>query len=306
MMVTRIQRSRTSLHGRSSRLAVAVLLAAAMVVSSWILSSNAERTVLATHPADSTEGGLTIRVSVPQAPVPAGTRVMDIALSEVTYPIDQLPEGAISDLSPYGTSTTLVALPAKLPIFLENLSKVGYGSNAVIERIPPGFRAMTMPVDTTSAVEGWARAGSIVDVLLVEKDRTSVVAEQVKVLSLERSVETGTSEDTATPTTVTLLVDQDQCLSINTAMPLGRIAFALRGMNDASKWARASFSAERLQAKSRTTGTAGVNGFVEIKGSNERYALSEGKWVKSERIPQGFLATQDGAAPSPINLGVTP
>lgn len=77
-----------------------------------------------------------------------------------------------------------------------------------------------MRVDATSSVEGWAGSGSLVDVLLIQKDRTTVVAEKVKVLSSERSsspVEGGASP--SVPSTATLLVTQEQCLAINTAIP---------------------------------------------------------------------------------------
>jgi Flp pilus assembly protein CpaB len=154
------------------------------------------------------------------------------------------------------------------------------------------MRAMTLKVDATAAVEGWAGSGTVVDVLLVEKDRTTVVAEKVRVLSAERSVSPVDSGGTPlVPSTVTLLVSQEQCLAINTAIPRGRIAFALRSGSDEDVWGDPIFTAERLKggaviAEER----ASISGYALIRGGagQKAYALANGRWVRAETIPEGF------------------
>jgi len=199
-----------------------------------------------------------------------------------------------------GDAYTIAPLPANLPIFETNLNKRGQSVNPVVERIPPGMRAMTISVDATSAVEGWAGSGAIVDVLLVQKDRTTVVAESVKILSAERSVSPiEGSAAPSVPRTVTLLVTQEQCLAINTAIPQGKIAFALRGSADDDRWASSTYLADRLRGGPGVMRNKDgiITGYANIKeGSNERsYALTDGKWIRTEAKPQGFLAG-DGTA----------
>ncbi|WKZ57555.1 MAG: Flp pilus assembly protein CpaB [Bdellovibrionota bacterium] len=237
----------------------------------------------------------TVAIPVPLDPVPAGTKIKSIPVREVQFPKHQLPQGALADLTPYAENVTRVALPANLPIFADNLAASQFSSNPVVERIPPGMRAMTVRVDATSAVEGWARSGSVVDVLLVEDNQTTVVAEKVRILSAERSVEALEAESPAVPSTVTLLVTQEQCLAINTAIPLGRIAFALRGVADGDSWQSDTFSAELLRSRGLGEAKGGVQGFVEVQGGDgaERFALSQGRWVRSETIPEGFLAARE-------------
>jgi Flp pilus assembly protein CpaB len=154
---------------------------------------------------------------------------------------------------------------------------------------------MTIKVDATAAVEGWAGSGSIVDVLLIERDRTSVVAEKVRILSAERSVIPVEGQAMPNvPSTVTILVSQEQCLAINTAIPRGRIAFALRGTRDDASWTDTTFTAQRLGnsvSDEAARGESNINGFVSFTegGETRAYALSKGKWINTEVIPQGAL-----------------
>ena len=233
-----------------------------------------------------------VALPVPVEYVPAGKRVREVHFKSVNFPRQQVPQGALTSLDPVADAITVAALPANLPLFRENFTQNGSALNPVVERIPPGMRAMTIRVDATTAVEGWAGSGSIVDVLLVEKDRTSVVAEKVKVLSAERSVVPveGASAPSV-PSTVTLLVSQEQCLAINTAIPRGKIAFALRSTKDDDNWRDLSFTAERLNGVATSERKAVVTGYLEIEGkdANQSFALADGKWTKTETVPQGFL-----------------
>ncbi len=240
----------------------------------------------------------TIDIPVPTRFIPIGTKVSAIEFKKVAFPRHQVPHGALISVENFLNATAITPLPANLPLFEQNLSLSAAASNPVVERIPAGMRAMTIKVDATSAVEGWAGSGSIVDVLLIEKSRTSVVAEKVQILSAERSVspvDGGVSPQI--PSTVTLLVTQEQCLAINTAVPLGRIAFALRNAGDDSSWSDISYTAERLKgAPSSPRGAATINGYIALqdeKGARQRYALSEGRWIRTEVVPEGFFATRE-------------
>jgi len=238
----------------------------------------------------------TVEVPVPVRPVPAGTFVRDIKVKMEKFPDHQLPEGALKDLRLLGESVTLVALPGGLPIMEANIGSQDEATNPILGRIPPGMRAMTVKVDATTAVEGWARSGSIVDVLLVEKTKTTVVAEQVRVISAERSlspVDSGRGPGTngGVPSTVTLLVTQEQCLAINTAVPLGKIAFALRSSKDAEQWRDTHFSSDDLSQHKKPVGKARVGGVVTFGNGSDRkqYALVDGDWIPADTVPQGFF-----------------
>jgi Flp pilus assembly protein CpaB len=237
-----------------------------------------------------------VEVPVPNRPVGAGIAIRDVPVRFEKFPEHQLPQGVVRDIGRVRDSVTLVALPGGLPILEVNLGTDEEASNPLVGRIPSGMRAMTVRVDVTSAVEGWARSGSIVDVLLVEKSRTQVVAERVKIISTERSLSGAVSLDTtaAIPNTVTLLVTQEQCLAINTAVAVGKIAFALRSGADSDSWRDGEFNAADLSNSEGKKRKAKVEGVVSVGRGDERrrYALVEGKWIPAESMPAGFFVHQ--------------
>ncbi|MBN8549316.1 MAG: Flp pilus assembly protein CpaB [Deltaproteobacteria bacterium] len=270
----------------------AAILGAAVILKSEIAPSQSEaKAPIVVGQFD------TISLPVPVSFVPAGTKMKDIRFRNVSFPNHQVPEGALSSVTEYLEATTLAPLPANLPLFKENFSLLGGVKNPVIERIPAGMRAMSIRVDATSSVEGWAGSGSVVDVLLVEKDRTTVVAEKVKVLSAERSVSpVEGAAAPSVPSTVTVLVTQEQCLAINTAIPRGKLAFALRSGSDEDNWSDTIFTAERLTGNSALLDErAAVSGFVSVQSADgtDSFALSNGKWVRSEVVPEGFFAARE-------------
>ncbi len=230
---------------------------------------------------------------VPVEPVPAGTKVRDIKFTMASFPRHQVPQSALESLEGVIDGVTVAPLPANLPIYAANFSKIGGGRNPVLEKIPPGMRAMTIKVDATTAVEGWAGSGSIVDVLLIEKEKTTVIAEKVQILSAERSVSPveGASAPSV-PSTVTLLVTQEQCLAINTGIPLGRIAFALRSNRDDESWRDVVYTTDRLKAgPAISEEKVNITGYVSVKdeGEDRSFALSNGKWIRTEVVPEGFF-----------------
>jgi Flp pilus assembly protein CpaB len=232
-----------------------------------------------------------VEVPVPERPVPAGTLVRDITVRIEKFPSHQLPSGAVRDLGLFRDSVALVALPGGLPIVDANIGNMDESTNGMVGKIPPGMRAMAVKVDATGSVEGWARTGSIVDVLLVEKNRTIVVAERVRVLSTERSTSPIEEHPGAPiPSTVTLLVTQEQCLAINTAAPLGKIAFALRSGRDGERWRDTEFSSDDLSSEKGSKGSSKIAGMATFRknGKDERFALVDGSWIPADGVPETF------------------
>lgn len=274
------------------------LLAVALVFSALVVSRQSVKVEAKTTAPTVVAQYDTVSVPVPAEYVPAGTKIKDIQFITVPYPKHQLVTGAVTDIKPFYEAVTITALPAKLPVFQENISFTSTSVNPVTEQIPQGMRAMTVRVDATSSVEGWVRAGAFVDVLLVQGSRTDVVAEGVKVLSAERSTAQMDNSTTSTiPSTVTLLVTQDQCLAINTAIPLGRLSFVLRGSTDEDKWASTTFTSERLKGSQSTKSLkSSVNGYVSVKdGKNTKtFANVDGKWLKTDSVPEGFFSLDRG------------
>lgn len=200
----------------------------------------------------------------------------------------------MTDINSLSGAVAIAQLPAHLPLFRENFSFTDPRTNPIEKQIPPAMRAMTLRVDATSAVEGWAGSGAVVDVLLVTPAQTSVIAERVRVLSAERSTApVGSGDAPMVPSTVTILVTQEQCLSINMAIPLGKIAFALRNGEDIESWTDPVIAADRLKRSPKAVVDGGkISGFISVKGDSRQFALRDGVWVKADALPSSFSVTR--------------
>lgn len=233
-------------------------------------------------------------VPVPTSEIAVGARIGTVRFRMKAQPATEMIAGAIRDIADHRDSVALRALPAGEPIYARDLQSSLAAHNPIVERIPVGMRAMAIKVDATATVEGWAGSGSTVDVLLVEREHTSVIAERVRILSAERSLTPVNSETTpAVPATVTLLVTQEQCLAIAAAAPLGKIAFALRRADDEERWGavRYTVAAESGSAANDKRRVV-INGAAVVGGpGNQRsYALTDGRWIATAVTPQGFFS----------------
>ena len=294
-MVARVSRSDLRRYSAAGTVLGFVVFGAGLVGAAYVAGRGQSSELRDERPRAFVPEFNVVEVPVPERPVPAGIFMRDVAIRFEKYPEHQLPRGAVRKLDDIKDSVALVALPGGLPILSENIGSTDEATNPVIGRIPPGMRAMTVRVDATAAVEGWARSGSVVDVLLIEKNRTTVVAEQVKVISAERSLAPMDASGTAPiPSTVTLLVTQEQCLAINTAVPMGKIAFALRSNRDSGSWRDTHFSSEDLAEPGAANENLKVQGVVLVGEGDDarRFALINGSWLPADELPAGFLLGQ--------------
>ncbi|WP_417850768.1 Flp pilus assembly protein CpaB [Thalassoglobus sp.] len=113
----------------------------------------------------------------------------------------------------------------------------GFGPG-VVDRLQPGFRAVTVPIQNIGAITGFADPGSIVDVLFrsnPEGERPSVtmtLLEQVEVLALEKSVLTGKRIEFSNDGSVTLAVTPAQAKMLKVVEGHGEISLTLRNPDD--------------------------------------------------------------------------
>lgn len=238
----------------------------------------------------------TVEVPVPAAPVPQGSRLGSIQVKWIKFPKHQVPPGTVTSLEGLGELISTSSLPAGLPLFYENFAAASARLNPVAEQIPAGMRAIAIRVDATAAVEGWASSGSMVDVILVTQRETRVIAENVRVLSAERSVTPVDSGTAPLPSTVTLLVSREQVLAITTAAPLGRLQLALRGHSDDSDWGSRSFSAERLGSGEKRPEK--ISGTITVGGKT--LVLINDSWRPATAKPPPVFGSADEHKPTRV------
>lgn len=182
-----------------------------------------------------------VLIPTPARTLAKGEKLSSVELAEIRWPKSRLTGQYVASKLDLTDAYTLTPLPKLLPIPVSAISKQPVDSNTLVEGIPEGMRAITIKVDAEAAVEGWASPGNYVDVIVIRVGKDSdigleakIIAENVKILSAGRSAAQAGGSDTAphAPTTVTLLVNQEDALKIKTAANVGKLNFSLRGAGD--------------------------------------------------------------------------
>ena len=239
-----------------------------------------------------------IEIPIPVRMIAKGERLRDVEFRTIKWPRTKIGLTYLQSLDAYKDYFAQSQLPANLPIPLAVLSNAPLDANAVAEAIPQGMRAITVKVDAESAVEGWARTGNSIDVILVRPTKESglgleslVIAENIKILSSGATTTNSSGGENAAraPNTVTLLVSQEDALKIKTATNVGRLTFALRGNGDAMPTIATSIDGRRLFGQSRGD-TKAQNILGKATGPDGKtYVLDQdSKWLRSseEKIHQ--------------------
>lgn len=149
-----------------------------------------------------------------------------------------LSAGAIRDLEQIqGQYAKALILPDQ-PLHEEYITRTR-PINAITQKIPDGFRAVTIRVDAKTAVEGWAVPGVRVDVVwasqVAGKQALTVIVENSMILSADKNVDSNAKGGPPIPSTITLLVSNEDAKKIQLASLSGTLSLSLRGDNDSGK-----------------------------------------------------------------------
>jgi len=192
----------------------------------------------------------TIRVAAVTRDLPAGTRLKASDLKLVSLPEKDLPKSALLDPNIAVDRALLFPLNANEPLTTNKLSSTA-GAEGLPAVIPPGMRAISVPIADVSGVAGLLQPRAHVDVLFTRAGSmaealTTTVLEDVVVMSVGRNTETGASAPPAagapaqniSPTqtrAVTLLVTPEDARKLELAKNQGRLSLALRNPVDKSR-----------------------------------------------------------------------
>jgi Ca-activated chloride channel family protein len=112
-------------------------------------------------------------------------------------------------------------------------------ANEMFTHIPEGYKAVTIPIEVTSAIEGWARPGSRVDLSKISsksgKPTISIVTEKALVLKADRAdrSEKGINSDTSpTNSNLTVLIPRNDASMLELAQSQGKIIVSLSNDRD--------------------------------------------------------------------------
>jgi pilus assembly protein CpaB len=175
--------------------------------------------------------------------IPLGEPLTPQMLKVEEWPKDKIPEGAIRRAEDVEGRRPSVPLFAGEPILKGKLID-GDRRSGVSERIPDGFRVVSVKVNMESAASGLILPGDRVDVLVfvrggggMDRDRvktgTRTILRDVTVFAVNERIDRATDEEESLDAkTVSLLVKPDQAEKMILAKQLGQIHLSLRKPDD--------------------------------------------------------------------------
>ena len=181
---------------------------------------------------------------VAKADIPAGTIVTEemVVLNELKYDKSD----AIKDLD------GAIGKKTRLPIKATQVFQKDFviGEDNITFNIPAGYRAITIPVEYLQGLASYIKVGSSVDIISTLKDptsRPSIIAENVKIISLETPSQLVVDVNRVSSTeakAITFKIPASKSSELVSAMMAGKLQLVLRGETDQS-------TAATIQPKTR-------------------------------------------------------
>ena len=208
-----------------------------------------------------------VEVVVPVRNISQGEELQQNLLAKVSRPVSGLSNDAGRNYEDLAGKYAKVSLTALEPV---NLSDIGTEQpvNIIADKIPNGYRAVTISVNATTGVEGWASPGAMVDVHWLTdingKKAVVLLVQNAKVLSAERQVDPAAASTVLSPipTTVTLLVSERDAQKVSLAVTAGSLVLHLRGADSGKVTSPEAVVTEDDMNRGRN-GDAGTNKRVD-------------------------------------------
>lgn len=222
-----------------------------------------------------------VPVAVPVREIAAGTWLSPSMFRFEPRVIDGFEQQAVQGIDEIQGSYARTALSPGTPLLKAALGR-GAASTEITDRIPNGHRAVAIPVNALTGVEGWVQPGASVDIVWsIERAGqliVSTIVENARVLSVERSLEPGSKKDlvvSSQPRHITLLVPTQDAQKIQLAKGAGSLNLSLRGSSDAHAAGDSTLTTESILA--RANPRPAIVGRVQVDGVS--YVLRGGELV---------------------------
>ena len=183
----------------------------------------------------------TVRVAVAARDMPLGTLLRPPDVRMVNYPERDIPKGVVFDSKDALNRVLLFPVNANEPLTISKLSGTT-SVEGVSSTIEPGYRAVSVQITDVSGVAGLIQSNARVDVLFTRpgtmaEATTSIILQNVKVLSTGRLAPAGQALDPRTPRSpvVTLVLKPDDAQKLELAKNQGRISLSLRNPLDGTQ-----------------------------------------------------------------------
>jgi len=182
-------------------------------------------------------------VFVTKEAVPAGDPLTADVLRLENWPVDKVPEGALTRIEDIEGRLTKMPLVAGLPVVESNLFAKGEGATKFVA-IPKGYRALPVRVDVVTGGSNMIKPHDRVDLLLhvirnpakgIPETRMLCLLQNVKVFAVNDVVDVSTEDGRRTSikaATVSLVVTPQQAMKVSLAAEEGKLRLVPRSPID--------------------------------------------------------------------------
>jgi pilus assembly protein CpaB len=241
----------------------------------------------------------TVSLYAPTMQLTAGSKISQLQFKEVFWPRNNVPEGAVRSVDELNGMYATVDLQPGQPILHANLTSTP-PVGGIESLLPEGSRAVTIEVDATTGIDGWAKPGAHVDLFLTFRDRdsgedvTKLAVEDAVVLSFAGKAEreeydhkVGRPISLGSSAAVTLAVPFEEALKIQTARAMGRISLALRNFHDNKSASVKQFSSDQFRGAVQTkteekkvlgSSPEGFAKYKDARGKEVQLELHRDRW----------------------------
>lgn len=216
----------------AAMVSILAILAVVMVLM-WQTSEDPNSAGASTPTAVDTTGPASVQVAFARVRIEEGSRLEPHMFEQSPMDAEKTPIAVVrwQDLNAVVGMYAKRRINPNMPLVQDDISREAPLSSITI---PPGYRAITIRVDTRSGVEGFAKPGSRVDVLWSYKQdneqKVATIVRFVKVLSVGgATVANQENSQIKKDTTVTLLTSEKDAKKIELARTLGKISLSLVG-----------------------------------------------------------------------------
>lgn len=180
----------------------------------------------------------TVSVVVASRSLEVGATIESEDVRVIDWPGTATPEGYAQSADEVVGRGVLQSMHANEPVLPFKLASPELGRGLAMV-IPEGFRAVSIPVDPVTAVDGWVRQGTRVDLIVTLDDLpnqsepiTQIVLQNVEVLGNDRVISRDQSGEAIEMRVVTVLVDPEDAERLSLAQQKGSFQLALRNALD--------------------------------------------------------------------------
>jgi pilus assembly protein CpaB len=164
-----------------------------------------------------------------------GSKLDASSVKTARWSRDSLPPGAFTDMSGVMDKYTMSSFVENEPITADRLFSGDKNAGVLPLLIPPGMRALSVPVDEVSDIAGFVLPHAHVDVLVSvtanDHPLSKIVLQDVEVLAIAQDIEQ-VGDKPQVVHVVTMLVTPDQAERLTLASGQGGLRLALRNYDD--------------------------------------------------------------------------